>query len=38
MAKYKCKHCGKTVVRRSVKQWIKSWCQELNRFVHIYKQ
>lgn len=33
--RYRCKHCGKTVLRVSDKQWIKSICGETGRDVHL---
>lgn len=32
---YRCKHCGKTVFRESTKAWIKSYCEESGRDVHL---
>lgn len=33
--KYKCKHCGKIVQRRSDKAWIKSYCDATGKTVHL---
>lgn len=35
--KYRCKHCGKIVSRRSKKAWIPSWCDEKGRNVHLVR-
>ena len=38
---YMCKHCNKIVGRESSKQWIKSYCEETGKVVHlklIYKR
>jgi transposase-like protein len=35
--KYKCKYCGKTVERKSNKEWIKSYCVSSERLVHLLK-
>ncbi len=37
MAKYHCKHCEKTVERRSTKQWIKSYCDRVGRDIHLIR-
>lgn len=37
MALYKCRHCGKVVERNSDKQWIKSYCTQTNKTVHLIK-
>jgi len=34
-SKYKCKHCGKVVVRASNKQWVKSYCDKTGKVVHL---
>lgn len=34
---YDCKHCGKRVWRESDKQWVKSFCVDSNRTVHLQK-
>jgi hypothetical protein len=34
---YKCKHCGKVVVRESSKEWIKSYCEEKSKNTHLVK-
>ena len=38
MAKYHCKHCGKTVERDSDKQWVKSYCDATGKTVHLVSQ
>lgn len=38
MNKYKCKHCGRIVKRRSIKKWIKSFCSTAGKTVHIILQ
>ena len=38
MAKYHCKHCGQTVERDSNKKWIKSYCEETGKVVHLIKK
>jgi len=35
--KYRCKHCRKIVLRVSNKQWIKSWCDETSKYVHLMR-
>lgn len=35
--KYKCKHCGKIVVRLSRKQWVQSYCLKTGKVVHLIK-
>lgn len=35
--KYRCPHCKQVINRPSKKQWVKSWCLEVNRIVHIQK-
>jgi hypothetical protein len=35
---FTCKHCGKSVRRKSTKMWIKSFCQKLGKVVHIYRK
>ncbi len=37
MARYRCKHCKKIVKRKSTKQWIKSWCDNTGRYVHLMR-
>jgi phage FluMu protein Com len=37
MAKYRCKHCGKTVNRESKKAWIKSYCDTSDKYVHLIR-
>ena len=32
---YKCKHCGKAGLWRSDKKWVKSYCKEIGRHVHL---
>jgi transposase-like protein len=34
---YHCKHCGKTVVRKSDKRWIKSICETTGKTVRLQK-
>jgi phage FluMu protein Com len=34
---YRCKHCGKTVQRDSDKAWIKSYCDDTDRDVHLMR-
>ena len=36
--KYKCVHCKKIVERESDKQWIKSYCDEVDKKVRLQKQ
>ncbi|OQB03122.1 MAG: VRR-NUC domain protein [Parcubacteria group bacterium ADurb.Bin216] len=36
--KYKCNHCGAIVERESNKQWIKSYCENTDKDVHLIKQ
>jgi ribosomal protein L37AE/L43A len=35
---YKCKHCKKTIERESNKFWIKSYCEETGKTVHLILQ
>jgi len=35
MAQYRCKHCKKIVERKSDKAWIKSYCDQSGRWVHL---
>ena len=35
--KYRCKDCREIVVRKSCKQWIKSWCDATQRFVRLMR-
>ena len=35
--KYRCKHCKKIVTRESDKQWIKSYCDDTDRYVHLQR-
>ena len=35
--RYRCKHCGKTVLRESTKAWIKSVCGQTGKTVHLMK-
>lgn len=35
MNKYRCKHCGKIVLRDSNKAWIKSYCEKTGKNVHL---
>ena len=37
MAKYRCRHCKKTVTRNSKKAWIKSYCDRTDRPVHLVR-
>lgn len=32
---YRCKHCQKTIKRQSNKKWIKSYCDETSKDVHL---
>lgn len=34
---YRCKHCGKVVLRESEKAWIKSICGEKGITVHLMR-
>lgn len=34
---YKCKHCGKIVKRQTSKQWVKSYCEQTGKNVHLIK-
>lgn len=36
-AKYRCVHCGKKVRRESAKQWVKSYCDDTGRTVHLQR-
>uniref|UniRef100_A0A6H1ZNC2 Uncharacterized protein n=1 Tax=viral metagenome TaxID=1070528 RepID=A0A6H1ZNC2_9ZZZZ len=36
-AKYRCKHCGRVLLRRSTKQWIANWCYTTGRDVHLMR-
>jgi hypothetical protein len=35
--KYYCKHCKKTVSRNSKKAWVKSYCEEYGKTVHLIR-
>lgn len=35
--KYRCKHCGKVVKRKSTKQWIESYCVDTGKTVHLVR-
>lgn len=35
--KYRCKHCKKIVDRDSKKKWIKSYCDETGKTVHLQR-
>ncbi len=35
MKKYRCKYCGKTVLRQSKKAWIKSYCALSGKTVRL---
>lgn len=37
MTRYRCKHCGKTMLRPSRKAWVKSFCDETGKSVHLTK-
>jgi hypothetical protein len=37
MIPYRCKHCKKTVMRDSIKAWIKSYCDTTGRYVHLVR-
>jgi hypothetical protein len=34
---YRCKHCGKDMKRESDKQWVKSYCDQAGRTVHLQR-
>lgn len=36
-ASYRCKHCGKTVKRESVKRWITSYCAATGKVVRLWR-
>lgn len=36
-ATYRCSHCGQTVERASTKAWIRSYCQQADRSVHLLR-
>ena len=36
--RYRCKHCGEVFKRRSSKRWVKSYCAEYDRTVHLILQ
>lgn len=36
--KYRCKHCGSVVERKSAKQWVKSYCDASDRTVHLQQE
>jgi len=38
IAVYKCKHCGKQVIRKSAKQWIRSYCTLKAMFTRLVRQ
>lgn len=35
--KYKCKHCGKVVLRDSQKKWINSYCEETGKMARLWR-
>jgi len=37
MNNYKCKHCGGIFKRNSNKKWIKSYCENSGKNVHLIK-
>ena len=37
MNNYRCKHCNKIVQRDSAKAWIKSYCDETGKDVHLMR-
>lgn len=37
MTSYRCRHCGKTVKRDSIKAWIKSYCSETGKDVRLQR-
>ena len=37
MSRYKCKHCGKVVERDSNKAWVKSYCDQTGKNVHLVR-
>jgi phage FluMu protein Com len=34
---YRCNHCKKVVERESAKAWVKSYCTETGKVVHLIK-
>lgn len=34
---YRCSHCCKIVKRDSEKQWLKSWCEQSQKYVRLQK-
>lgn len=36
-ARYRCKHCGKTTLRDSDKQWIASYCETSGRTTRLWR-
>lgn len=36
-ARYRCAHCRKIVKRKSLAGWIKSWCTQTDRWVHLVR-
>ncbi len=37
MTKYRCVHCGKVLRRRSMKQWLKSYCSTACMIAHLQR-
>ena len=33
--RFRCKHCGKILLRKTDKQWVKSYCTQTGRTVHL---
>jgi hypothetical protein len=36
--RYRCCHCGKIVTRKSLKQWVKSYCEATGKNVRLIRQ
>jgi hypothetical protein len=36
-ALYRCRHCRKVVKRQSDKKWIKSYCDDTQRYVRLMR-
>lgn len=37
MNTYRCKHCGRSLKRKSDKAWVASFCEETGRDVHLMR-
>ncbi|MEJ7932557.1 hypothetical protein WG922_21485 [Ramlibacter sp. AN1015] len=37
MNNYRCVHCGRVVLRESVKAWVRSFCERTGRTVHLLR-